>query len=128
MADIYWINKQALIFLHSETIRLHGGLNGIRYQGLLDSALTRPLNVNAYENETNIFRLAAVYGIGIAKNHAFLDGNKRTAFLAIGLFLRLNGFTLVASPKDATAIMLKVANSEITESELTIWIANNINT
>ena len=90
--------------------------------------MTRPLNVNAYENETNIFRLAAVYGIGIAKNHAFLDGNKRTAFLAIGLFLRLNVFNLVASPKDATAIMLKVANNEITESELTIWIAKNINT
>ena len=77
---IYWINKQPLIVLPSETIRIHGGLNGIRDEGLLDSALARPLNVNVYENETNIFRLAAVYGIGIAKNNAYLDGKKEQPF------------------------------------------------
>jgi len=126
MAEIKWINKQALILLHSEAIRLYGGLDGIRDEGLLDSALARPLNIHIYENETNIVRLSAIYAIGIAKNHAFIDGNKRVAFLAIGLFLRLNGFRLIANQTDATQVILKVAIGEITESELTDWINHNI--
>ncbi|MEA5536858.1 type II toxin-antitoxin system death-on-curing family toxin [Crocosphaera sp. XPORK-15E] len=126
MTEIRWLNKQALILLHSETISLHGGLDGIRDEGLLDSALARPQNIHAYENETDVTRLAAAYGIGIARNHPFLDGNKRAAFLAIGLFLRLNGFRLVANPVEATQVMLKVATGETTESDLISWIKNNI--
>ncbi len=117
-----WIDKEALILLHAESLAEHGGLEGLRDEGLLDSALARPLNVHAYEEVTDIARLAAAYGVGIAKNHPFADGNKRAAFLSVGLFLGLNGQRLVADKADAIRVMLAVAAGELSESEFAEWI------
>jgi death-on-curing protein len=104
-----WIEPVALKLLHSESLAEHGGLAGIRDEGLLMSALARPQNLFAYENVTDISRLAAAYVYGITKNHPFVDGNKRAAFLSIGLFLALNGFILEVEPSVAVNTMLALA-------------------
>ena len=93
----------------------------MRDEGLLESALARPLNVAAY-GEPDVAELAASYGVGLAKNHAFVDGNKRAAFLAVGLFLALNGHRLRVSQVEATLTMLAVAAGEIREEEFAAWI------
>lgn len=116
-----WISKQALLLLHAESLAEHGGSAGMRDEGLLDSALARPLNLAAY-GEPDIAALAASYGVGVAKNHPFVDGNKRAAFLATGLFLYRNGYRLTASQADATLTMLGVAAGEIDEDALVAWL------
>ncbi len=116
-----WIDKRALLLLHNETLAEHGGAAGIRDEGLMDSALARPLNLAAY-GEPDFADLAASYGFGIAKNHAFIDGNKRAAFLAVGLFLALNGYRLEATQVEATLTMLAVAAGELDESALADWL------
>jgi death-on-curing protein len=123
-AVAHWVDKQALLLLHGESLAVHGGLAGIRDEGLLDSALARPLNLAAYEMP-DLFDLAASYGIGLAKNHPFNDGNKRVAFLAIGLFLAMNGYRLNASQVDATQTMLAVAAGELDEPGLAAWQRSN---
>ena len=120
-----WIDKRLLLLLHDESLSMHGGASGRRDEGLLDSALARPLNIVAY-GEPDVADLAAAYGFGLAKNHPFIDGNKRTAFLAVGLFLRLNGQRLVASQTDATLTMLQVAGSELSEPALADWLRKNM--
>lgn len=124
MKAIRWIDKRLLVILHDESLAEHGGASGIRDEGLLDSALARPLNLLAY-GDLDLAELAAAYGVGLAKNHAFVDGNKRVAFLAVGLFLALNGYRLVASQADATLTMLAVASSEIDEAAFALWIRAN---
>jgi death-on-curing protein len=89
MTSIRWLNQQALIFLHSETLAENGGVDGIRDEGLLESALYRPLNLYNYEQETDIATLAAAYGFGIVRNHPFVDGNKRAVFFGSGFISRL---------------------------------------
>lgn len=116
-----WIDKRALLLLHNETLAEHGGAAGIRDEGLLDSALARPLNLVAY-GEPDYADLAASYGFGLAKNHAFVDGNKRAAFLAVGLFLALNGYRLTATQVDATLTMLAVAAGEMEEPAFADWL------
>lgn len=116
-----WVDKQLLLLLHDESLAEHGGAAGIRDEGLLDSALARPLNLIAY-GEPNLAELAASYGVGLAKNHAFVDGNKRAAFLAVGLFLRLNGHRLNASPAAATVAMIDVAAGTLNEADFADWI------
>ena len=120
-----WIDKRLLLLLHDESLSMHGGASGMRDEGLLDSALARPLNIVAY-GEPDVAHLAAAYGFGLAKNHPFIDGNKRTAFLAVGLFLRLNGQRLVASQTDATLTMLQVAGSELSEPAFADWLRKNM--
>jgi death on curing protein len=117
----YWIDKRALLLLHDESLAEHGGAAGIRDEGLLDSALARPLNLEAY-GTPDFADLAASYAIGLAKNHAFVDGNKRAAFLATGLFLHLNGYRLQASQVDATVTMLAVASGEMNETAFADWL------
>lgn len=124
MKALRWIDKRLLVILHDESLAEHGGASGIRDEGLLDSALARPLNLLAY-GEPDLAELAAAYGVGLAKNHAFVDGNKRVAFLAVGLFLALNGYRLVASQADATLTMLAVASSEMDEAAFALWIRVN---
>ena len=119
-----WIDKQLLITLHDESLLLHGGASGIRDDGLLDSALNRAVNLALY-SEPDFAELAAAYGVGLAKNHAFVDGNKRVAFLAVGLFLGLNGYKLIANQKDATQTMLAVASGEMQEVDFVGWIREN---
>lgn len=120
-----WVSKEALLLLHEESLAEFGGARGLRDESLLDSALARPKNIHAYNSESSLPALAAAYGFGIAKNHAFVDGNKRAAFLSIGLFLRINGHRLTAGQADAITVMLGVASSVIDETALTAWLAAN---
>jgi death on curing protein len=120
-----WVNRQVLLLLHDESLAEHGGAPGLRDEGLLDSALARPLNLALYE-QPDIAGLAASYGVGLAKNHAFIDGNKRAAFLAVGLFLAINGFRLRASQADATLTVMAVAAGAMDETTLAQWIRDHI--
>ncbi len=119
-----WVNRQALLLLHAESLAEHGGVAGLRDAGLLDSALARAQNLAAYgkPSQPDHAQLAAAYGFGLAKNHAFVDGNKRAAFLATGLFLALNGYRLTATQADATLTVLALAAGEIDEAALANWI------
>ena len=120
-----WISKQALVLLHGESLATHGGREGMRDEGLLQSALMRPQNIVAYadaDNAPDAAALAASYGVGIAKNHPFVDGNKRAAFLAVGLFLFLNGLRLQASQAEATVTMLTVAAGDMLEEDFAAWL------
>ena len=125
MSDWKWINRQVLLLLHDESLAEHGGASGLRDEGLLESALARPLNLALYD-EPDVASLAASYGLGLAKNHAFVDGNKRAAFLAVGLFLGLNGYRLHATQADATLTVLSVAAGEMDEDEFAQWIRIHI--
>jgi death on curing protein len=116
-----WIDKQALLLLHSDSLVEHGGGAGLRDEGLLDSALARPLNLVAY-GSPDAASLAASYGVGVAKNHPFVDGNKRAAFLCVGLFLALNGQRLKVGQAEATLTMLAVADGSLQEAPFADWI------
>jgi death-on-curing protein len=116
-----FIERRALLLLHDESLAEHGGAPGLRDEGLLDSALARPLNLVAY-GEPDLAALAAAHGVGLAKNHAFVDGNKRAAFLAVGLFVALNGQRLAATQADATLTMLAIASGALGEDEFAAWI------
>lgn len=116
-----WIERRALELLHDESLATHGGASGLRDEGLLESALARPLNLAAY-GSPEVWELAASYGVGLAKNHAFVDGNKRAAFLAVGLFLVLNGYRLTAPQADATLTMLAVAAGQMDEATFARWL------
>ena len=119
-----WVHKQLLVILHDESLALHGGASGIRDDGLLDSALNRAVNL-ARHGEPDFAELAAAYGLGLAKNHAFVDGNKRVAFLAVGLFLGLNGYKLTATQVDATLTIQAIASGEMPEADFAVWIRKN---
>ena len=114
-------SRAVLLLLHEESLAEHGGAPGLRDEGLFDSALARPQNLIAY-GEPDAAALAACYGFGLARNHPFIDGNKRTAFLATGLFLALNGLRLTATQAEATLTMLAVAAGELPEEEFAEWI------
>lgn len=116
-----WVDKRALLLLHDESLAEHGGSAGIRDEGLLDSAVARPLNLETY-GDPDFPDVAASYAIGLAKNHPFADGNKRAAFLASGLFLYLNGYRLSVSRADATLTMLAVAAGEMDEATFADWL------
>jgi len=117
-----WLDRRAIIAFHSESLAEHGGSSGIRDEGLLDSALARPKNQFAYAAESDIAKLAAAYGFGLAKNHAFVDGNKRIAFIAAATFLRLNGYRLTSSRMEEIQTVLAVAAGELTEEAFATWI------
>ena len=116
-----WVDKQALLLLHDESLAEHGGSAGIRDEGLLESALARALNLEAY-SKADFADLAAAYAIGLAKNHPFVDDNERAAFLATGLFLFLNGYRLRAAQADATLTMLDVAAGDVDEAAFAVWL------
>jgi death on curing protein len=116
-----WIDARALLLLHDESLAEHGGASGIRDEALLDSALARPQNLTAY-GTPDFADLAAAYGAGIVRNHPVVDGNKRAGFMAVGLFLMLNGYRLDASQSDATLTMLGLAAREIDERDFAAWI------
>ena len=122
-----WVNRQVLLLLHDESLAEHGGSPGLRDEGLLDSALARPLNLSLY-GQPDVADLAASYGVGLAKNHAFVDGNKRAAFLAVGMFLAVNGYRLQATQADATLTVMDVAAGTMDESTFAQWIRDHIQT
>jgi death-on-curing protein len=121
-AEPRWPAKESLIVLHDRSIALHGGAPGLRDAGLLESALARPANRFRYEQVDDICVLAATYLVAVASNHPFADGNKRAAFLAAGLFLRLNGRRLVAEQADAARAVLAVAAGQREIDEIAGWI------
>ena len=116
-----FLSRRALELLHDESLAEHGGRPGLRDEGLLESALARPHQLLAY-GEPDLAALAAAYAFGLARNHAFVDGNKRAAFLAVGLFLYLNGLRLQASQAEATVTMLAVAAGDMPEETFAAWL------
>lgn len=116
-----FVDRQVLLMLHEESLAEHGGAPGLRDEGLLESALARPLNLVHY-GKPDAAALAASYGVGLAKNHPFVDGNKRAAFLAVGLFLALNGWRLQATQAEATLTMLAVAAGDLSEEAFAAWL------
>jgi death-on-curing protein len=120
-----WITVDIATAIHDEAIYEFGGLPGIRDEGLLESAIDRPRNLLAYAPKSSIFRLAAVLCIGIAKNHPFNDGNKRTALLATRAFLFLNGHALEPQQDDEVSTLVAVADGSLGEEGLESWLAHN---
>jgi len=125
MNEPEWLDIDIVLDFHAEQLALFGGADGIRDRGLLESALARPLNKLAY-GESGIATLAAAYGFGIARNHPFIDGNKRTALASMIVFLGLNGLDLDAPREEATAMILSLATGEITEDLLAQWLADRV--
>lgn len=121
MSEPTWLDLTIVRDAHAEQLALFGGSDGLRDLGLLESAMARPENKHAY-GETDLSVLAAAYAFGISRNHPFTDGNKRTAFVAIVMFLGLNGVSFTPTPPDATAAMLSLAAGELDEEALAIWI------
>jgi death-on-curing protein len=125
MREPRWLDTTIVLDVHAEQLALFGGGDGIRDVGLLESALARPLNKLAY-GEANLAALAAAYAFGIARNHPFVDGNKRAAFASIIVFLGLNGIDFDVAPHEATAMIVGLAAGEVDEDGLTRWIADRI--
>ena len=121
MTQWRWIQREALVRLHAMCLVQFGGLAGLRDEGLLGSALSRP-EQRAHCGSPDVADIAAAYAFGLAKNHPFVDGNKRTAFLALGLSLRLNGYCLTASQPEVTQTILSLAAGDLSEEALATWI------
>ncbi len=116
-----WIDPSVIHAVHDEQLGEHGGAPGLRDAGLLESALARPQQLAAY-GDADAASPAAAYGFGLAKNHPFIDGNKRTAFVAVELFLSLNGWSLVANDADCVMAMLRLAAGELSEAAFADWV------
>ena len=119
-----WLARQLILAIHDEQLAEHGGAIGIRDEGLLDSALARPLNRAGY-GDPDVAELGALYAIAIARNHPFLDGNKRTAFAALFMFLALNGMEFEPPEVDATVTMLRLAAGDMPDDDFTVWVRNH---
>jgi death-on-curing protein len=120
-----WLSVDLLLDIHAEQLSVFGGPPGLRDRGLLESALDRPRNKFAY-GEGDIVALAAAYAYGVARNHPFVDGNKRAAFAAMGVFLGLNDFRFLAPPAQATAAILMLASGEWTEEQFAGWLIAHV--
>jgi len=121
MKEPIWVLRAVVLASHSEQLAEHGGSDGIRDEGLLDSALAKPLNVFAYGENVDLFTLAASYAFGIARNHAFIDGNKRTANVVSEGFLYLNGWRIITSKEDKYFTFLHLADGSLSEEEMAAW-------
>ena len=121
-----WLRIDAVLAMHKRQIAEHGGGDGLRDQGLLESALARPQNIAVYEPDADVARLAAAYAFGIAKNHPFVDGNKRTALVACRTFLILNGYQLNATPAEKYLTFLSLAEGTLSEEKLIDWLREKI--
>jgi death-on-curing protein len=124
-----WIDRELVLAIHERQLAEHGGASGIRDDGLLESALARPLQMLAYGTpEPDLAELATALAYGIARNHPFVDGNKRTAYVAMRTFLVLNGTDVVASPEERYAAMLRLAEGHLSASEFAVWLRANLRT
>jgi death on curing protein len=121
MRDWVWLDAERLLMAHDEQLAEHGGAAGVRDPGLFELALARPRNLAAHE-EPDAAALAAAYCYGLAKNHAFLDGNKRISLVALESFLVLNGYALAADDAQCVLVILSVASGAMDETELAKWI------
>ena len=126
MREPVWLDKALILALYEDVVVASGGAVGLRDEGLLVSALARPINRRLYEGIDDIAELAATYAVGIASNHPFIDGNKRMAFIALGQFLADNGLSLIASDEDAIKVMLGVATGTVGIEDLTSWLTTRI--
>ena len=124
MTEPIWLDVDEVIDMHAEQLAIFGGPEGVRDLGLLESAVLRPDNQWHY-GQTDLAALAAAYAFGLARNHAFVDSNKRSAFHAMVVFLRGNGIPFAPDPADATEIILSLAAGEVSEESLTRWIRDN---
>jgi death-on-curing protein len=120
-----WIDERDAIALHSRLLALHGGAEGLRDRGLLQSALARPQQQYAYAETSDIIDMATAYTAGIVHNHPFVDGNKRTGFVVGILFLELNGYRFAASEEDAAQAVLKLADGTLDEGDYNAFLRGN---
>lgn len=125
MKEPIWLERQAVLAMHEEQLREHGGGYGVRDEGLMESALARPVQLFHYGDKPDIFTLAAAYGFGVAKNHPFVDGNKRTAFQCMFVFLLINGIEITATEVDTVVTILALADGSLSEPELAKWLKAN---
>lgn len=126
MDDPIWISIELVLAIHRRQLAEHGGADGVRDANLLNSALARPRHLFAYNEPTpDIPEMAAAYAFGIAKNHAFIDGNKRTAYVVCRTFLVLNGFDMTAPALERYEMFLKLAEGSVSETELATWLKSN---
>ena len=123
---ICWVKIDRVLAIHSRQIAEHGGSDGVRDLGLLESALGRPVNIHAYEPDSDIAQLAAAYAFGIVKNHPFIDGNKRTGYVAMETFLLRNGFELNGTPADKYLTIISLAEGTLSEQQLADWLRERI--
>ncbi|MEA2860523.1 MAG: death on curing protein [Methylobacteriaceae bacterium] len=126
MDEPEWVLKSVVLALHDEQLAEHGGRVGVRDEGLLESALARPQNVFAFGGQTDLPALAAAYAVGIAKNHAFIDGNKRVSNVVTFMFLALNGRNLQADAAEQLRVWLAIADGSMSEEQVADWIRNRI--
>jgi death-on-curing protein len=124
MSEPIWLDVDEVIDMHAAQLAIFGGPEGIRDRGLLEPAISRPVNQWHY-GQTDMAALAAAYAFGLARNHAFVDGNKRIAFQAMIVFLRSNDIAFAPEPARATAMILSLAAGEVSEESLTRWIRDN---
>ncbi|MGC1780064.1 MAG: type II toxin-antitoxin system death-on-curing family toxin [Xanthobacteraceae bacterium] len=122
--EIDWLSRPIVLAIHDEQLVMHGGSGGVRDAGMLESALNRPVNKPNYE-DAELPELAAAYAYGIARNHPFVDGNKRTSLLALYTFLGINGVDFIVPEADAAAMILSLAAGEVSEESLARWIRDN---
>ena len=122
MNEPQWVSPAVVMAIHEAQLSEHGGATGVRDQGLLESALARPRQVYAYAGNPSLTRLAAAYAFGLAKNHPFVDGNKRTAWVVCAAFLELNGREVTADQAGVVSIMLGVAGGTVSEDQLIEWL------
>lgn len=124
--SIVWVGEPVVLAIHDEQLVEHGGAPGLRDAGLLQSTLARPQNLQAYGDAPDLPRLAAVYGYGLARNHPFIDGNKRTALVVVELFLALNGLRLIADDVACVLAVLEVADGTLSEAAFAQWIRDHV--
>lgn len=117
-----WIREDAVLAIHQRQLAEHGGLEGVRDAGLLSSALHRPQQIYHYSEGCTLIQLAAAYGFGIAKNHAFIDGNKRTAYIVTRLFLVANGWDIDATQQEKYTTTMALAAGDLTEEQFAAWL------
>ena len=127
MKEPIWVLRDVVIAVHQMLLAEHGGLSGIRDETLLDSALTRPQQRFAYDDDFSLLKLAASYSYGLSKNHPFVDGNKRIALTVAAIFLELNGYNLDAPEAEAVVIIEKLAAGNLSENDLATWFEDSSN-
>jgi death-on-curing protein len=125
-AEPLWVSGLVLDAVHLDQLREHGGLPGVREEHTLEAALARPQQRWHYEPQSDLASLAAAYGWGLVTSHPYRDGNKRTAFLAMAIFLGLNGFDLEATPEEVVTTMLAAAAGQLTEAQLADWVRDHL--
>ena len=124
MSQIIWLTEGQARAIHSKQLALFGGANGILDEGKLSSALARPKHLYTYNQQANPYELAASLGWGLVKNHPFVDGNKRTAFVVMAVFLKVNGIDLMVPETEVVPTMLALADGSMSELELGVWLSH----